>query len=52
MKAEHFGIALIELMSFGIIMNAWNEAGPKFDIIQENSKGFLVNSEEEFVESL
>ena len=33
MRSEHFGIALIELMSYGVIMNAWDEAGPKYDII-------------------
>jgi len=33
MKHEHFGIAVVELMSSGIITIAHNSAGPKTDII-------------------
>jgi len=33
MEFEHFGIAVVELMSSGIITIAHNSAGPKADII-------------------
>ena len=33
MKAEHFGITIVEMMAAGIITVAHNSAGAKFDII-------------------
>jgi len=39
MKFEHFGIAVVELMSSGIITIAHNSAGPKTDIIGPASSG-------------
>jgi len=33
MKAEHFGISIVEMMSAGLIVIAHNSAGPKMDII-------------------
>ena len=45
MKHEHFGIAIVELMSSGIITVAHNSAGPKLDIIGGAKKevGFLAD---------
>lgn len=59
MKDEHFGIALIEMMSSGLILFAHNSAGPRFDIIGSSSInstnrvcGFLANDKEEFIDCL
>ena len=45
MKHEHFGIAIVELMSSGIITVAHNSAGPKLDIIGGAKKevGYLAD---------
>lgn len=45
MKHEHFGIAVVELMSSGIITIAHNSAGPKDDIIGKSPKtvGYLAD---------
>jgi len=34
MRAEHFGISIVEMMASGLITVAHNSAGPKYDIIQ------------------
>jgi len=46
MEFEHFGIAVVELMSSGIITIAHNSAGPKSDIIGPSKKpvGYLGDS--------
>lgn len=51
MRNEHFGIAVVELMSAGIITIAHNTAGPKYDIIggTEKEVGFLAESEDDYV---
>ena len=48
MKHEHFGIAIVELMSSGIITIAHNSAGPKTDIIEpsEQPVGYLAEDRE------
>lgn len=33
MEAEHFGIAIVEMMSAGLITIAHNSAGPQMDTI-------------------
>ena len=50
MKYEHFGIAVVELMSSGIITVAHNSAGPKSDIIGPSPKpvGYLGEDEESY----
>ena len=50
MKYEHFGIAVVELMSSGIITIAHNSAGPKTDIIGPSPKpiGYLADTAEEY----
>ena len=50
MKYEHFGIAVVELMSSGIITIAHNSAGPKTDIIGKADKpvGYLADTAEEY----
>lgn len=50
MKKEHFGIAVVELMSSGIITIAHNSAGPKEDIIggAPNPVGYLADSQEDY----
>lgn len=55
MKAEHFGIAVVELISAGLLVCAHNSAGPKYDIIggeKEKVIGFLCNDKEDYVNSL
>lgn len=55
MKAEHFGIAVVELISAGLLVCAHNSAGPKYDIIGEEKEkviGFLCNEKEDYVNSL
>lgn len=54
MKAEHFGIAVVELISAGMIVVAHNSAGPKYDIIREKSDnfGFLCQDLEDYVNSI
>ena len=50
MKHEHFGIAIVELMSSGIITVAHNSAGPKLDIIGGAKKevGYLAEDLEDY----
>lgn len=50
MKAEHFGIAIVELMSSGIITIAHNSAGPKGDIIGPSPEpvGYLAEGLEDY----
>jgi len=55
MKAEHFGITIVEMMAAGLITVAHNSAGPKYDIIQEKTvdqNGFLCDTEDEFADTL
>ena len=51
MKHEHFGIAVVELMSSGIITIAHNSAGPKTDIIGPSKKdvGYLADDKDSYV---
>ncbi len=46
MKYEHFGIAIVELMSSGLLVIAHNSAGPKEDIIGSSPKqvGYLADT--------
>jgi len=48
MREEHFGIAIVELMSSGIITVAHDSAGPKTDIIgpAPEKAGYLANGED------
>lgn len=50
MHEEHFGIAVVELMSSGIITVAHNSAGPKSDIIggAHYKAGYLANGGDEY----
>ena len=50
MKHEHFGIAVVELMSSGIITIAHNSAGPKTDIIGPSKKpvGYLADDKDSY----
>eukprot|EP01022_Parablepharisma_sp_SALTPOND_P019917 TRINITY_DN3491_c0_g1_i1.p2 TRINITY_DN3491_c0_g1~~TRINITY_DN3491_c0_g1_i1.p2 ORF type:complete len:253 (+),score=21.85 TRINITY_DN3491_c0_g1_i1:993-1751(+) len=48
MQDEHFGIVVVELIAAGLVTIAHNSAGPKYDIIQGNTKGFLAENEEDF----
>ena len=53
MEYEHFGIAVVELMSSGIITIAHNSAGPKADIIGASKKdpvGYLGDSVDKYAE--
>lgn len=59
MKHEHFGIAVVELMSSGIITIAHNSAGPKTDIIGPASHpkvnkpvGYLAEDQKSYAFSL
>jgi alpha-1,2-mannosyltransferase len=46
MKAEHFGIAVVEMMASGLIVLAHNSAGPKMDIIKDSKHGYLCENED------
>ncbi len=50
MKNEHFGIAIVELMSAGIVTIAHKSAGPLYDIIGGTSDavGYLAENEVEY----
>jgi alpha-1,2-mannosyltransferase len=50
MEFEHFGIAVVELMSAGIITIAHNSAGPKQDIIGASKQpvGYLADTAENY----
>ncbi len=54
MKAEHFGIAVVEMIAAGLIVVAHNSAGPKYDIIKErlDNFGFLCKETEDYVNSV
>ena len=54
MKAEHFGIAIVEMISAGLIVVAHNSAGPKYDIITEkiDNFGFLCKDIEDYINSI
>lgn len=45
---EHFGISVVEMMAAGVVTIAHNSGGPKSDIIQNNSTGYLATSEQEY----
>jgi len=51
MHEEHFGIAIVELMSSGIITVAHDSAGPKSDIIggAPEKAGYLANGEDQYI---
>jgi alpha-1,2-mannosyltransferase len=50
MKNEHFGIAVVELMSAGIVTIAHKSAGPLYDIIGGTDKevGYLAETESDY----
>lgn len=50
MQDEHFGIAIVEMMSAGLVTIAHASGGPLHDIIgrHEDQIGFLANSTQEF----
>ena len=50
MHEEHFGIAIVELMSSGIITVAHDSAGPKSDIIggAPEKAGYLANGQDQY----
>lgn len=50
MKDEHFGIAVVELMSSGIVTVAHDSAGPKRDIIGSSATkvGYLAKSADQY----
>jgi alpha-1,2-mannosyltransferase len=50
MKFEHFGIAIVELMSSGIITVAHKSAGPLKDIIGKSPDpvGYLAETKENY----
>ena len=52
MEFEHFGIAIVELMSSGIITVAHNSAGPKSDIIGPSKEpvGYLGSTLDHYVD--
>uniref|UniRef100_A0A7E4UW91 GDP-Man:Man(3)GlcNAc(2)-PP-Dol alpha-1,2-mannosyltransferase n=1 Tax=Panagrellus redivivus TaxID=6233 RepID=A0A7E4UW91_PANRE len=49
---EHFGIAVVENMSAGLMMVAHNSAGPRQDIVENGVTGFLATTAEEYAECI
>mmetsp|Transcript_23379 Transcript_23379/g.29016 ORF Transcript_23379/g.29016 Transcript_23379/m.29016 type:complete len:92 (-) Transcript_23379:48-323(-) len=54
MKEEHFGIAIVEMMSAGLVTIAHTSGGPLHDIIgcSEDPIGYLCSTTEEFAQTL
>jgi len=54
MYEEHFGIAIVELMSAGLITIAHASAGPLLDIIgaTEEPVGFVAKTEQDYIDHL
>ena len=56
MKAEHFGITIVEMMAAGLLMVTHDSAGAKLDIIQHKSDeekvGYLCEDEDDYVKTL
>ncbi|KAJ3139377.1 asparagine-linked glycosylation protein [Physocladia obscura] len=52
MRNEHFGIGVVEYMAAGLITIANNSGGPKMDIIEADSTGFLASTKEEYAAAL
>ena len=52
MKDEHFGIAIVEMMSAGLVTIAHASGGPKHDIIGHSDDliGYLASTTEEFTQ--
>lgn len=50
MKNEHFGIAPVEMQSYGLILVAHDSGGPKMDIVHTKDlvNGFLATTKEEY----
>jgi alpha-1,2-mannosyltransferase len=50
MKAEHFGISCVEMMSAGLVTIAHDSAGPRMDIIGRSPEpvGHLADTAEEY----
>jgi len=55
MKAEHFGIAIVEMMASGLLTIAHNSAGPKYDIIKARESdpvGFLAETANDYIDAI
>ena len=52
MKAEHFGISCVEMMSAGLITIAHDSAGPRMDIIGRSPDpvGHLADTAEDYAQ--
>ncbi|ELP88995.1 glycosyl transferase, putative [Entamoeba invadens IP1] len=51
MVNEHFGICVVEYMGFGVIPIANNSAGPKLDIVDQES-GYLASTPDEYADAI
>lgn len=47
MEAEHFGISVVEMLAAGLIVVAHNSAGPKLDIIKDET--FLASTKDNYI---
>ena len=54
MKEEHFGIAIVEMMSAGLVTIAHASGGPQHDIIgnSEEQIGYLSQTTEDFAQNI
>lgn len=52
MKNEHFGIVLVECLAAGLLTVAHKSGGPKMDIVNSESNGYLADNLEEFSDYL
>ena len=52
MWCEHFGIGVVEMQAAGLLVIAHNSGGPKSDIIEPDSTGFLADTDKEYADIL
>jgi alpha-1,2-mannosyltransferase len=50
MRDEHFGIGIVEMMAAGLVVIAHRSGGPKEDIIEEGTNGYLAEDESEYAD--
>ncbi|CAN8069187.1 unnamed protein product [Agarophyton chilense] len=52
MRDEHFGISVVELQSYGLVVIAHRSGGVEADIVRNGRSGFLVRSAEGYADAV